>query len=296
MDKAIILSLTIMIISLFACNNKEHKVNEKKSDTNKTQNLIVEIPQGSDTVLTYKYDCCFIVTTNIMYPDTETDLIGCILMLHGWNLPADEWCAKTTFCEKALKQGYVLIIPDYKKANYTLEIYPQTIADYQKYPTITWIMETQIPDIQNQLGLLKPGQNTMVAGISTGARGATLLAYYMPELFKGAASLSGDFDITSMQDEYLYYSFLGHYSDFPERWKKECFAYDCNNYVVPTYIGHGKADNVSPYIQSKAMYDSIHKYHPELKLVGNFPDYAGHNYDYWESETDKVLDFFKCCK
>ncbi|HOZ31195.1 MAG TPA: hypothetical protein PLL66_09780 [Bacteroidales bacterium] len=44
------------------------------------------------------------------------------------------------------------------------------------------------------------------------------------------------------------------------------------------------------------MYDSIHKYHPELKLVGNFPDYAGHNYDYWESVTDKVLDFFKCCK
>jgi S-formylglutathione hydrolase FrmB len=296
MDKAIILSLTIMILSLFACNNSENSHKKEKSDEVVSQESILSIPKGNDTILNYKYDCCFNVTTTIMYPQFDKNPTGCILMLHGWNLPAEEWCTKTGFCEKALKQGYVLIIPDFKKSNYTLEIYPQTIADYQKYPTITWIMETQIPEIQKQLGLLLPGQNTMIAGISTGARGATLLAYYMPEVFKAAASLSGDFDITSMQEEYLYYSFLGQYSDFPDRWKKECFAYDCKNYIVPTYIGHGQADNVSPCIQSQAMYDSIKKYHPDLKMVGNFPEYAGHNYDYWDSETDKILDFFKCCR
>lgn len=294
MNKIIFVIASVIMMGLFACNGNSQKTNSDGAQ-NQTEDSIAIIPMKADTIITYKYDCCFAVTTQIKYPNPETKIIGCILMLHGWNLPADEWCAKTSFCEKALKQGYVLVIPDYKKSNYTLEKYSQTIADYQKYPTLTWIMKTQIPDLQELMGLLKPGQNNLVAGISTGARGATLLAYYMPDIFKGAASLSGDFDITAMQDEYLYYSFLGQYSDFPDRWQKECFAYDCKNYTVPTYIGHGKADKVSPYTQSKAMYDSIKKYHPEIKLIGNFPEYYGHNYDFWESETDAILDFFKCC-
>jgi len=294
MNKIIFILASVVAMSLFACNGNSQKSNSDGT-SKQTEDSIAIIPMKADTTITYKYDCCFAVTTQIKYPNPETKIIGCILMLHGWNLPADEWCSKTTFCEKALKQGYVLVIPDYKKSNYTLEKYSQTIADYQKYPTLTWIMKTQIPDLQELMGILKPGQNNLVAGISTGARGATLLAYYMPEIFKGAASLSGDFDITAMKEEYLYYSFLGQYSDFPDRWQKECFAYDCKNYIVPTYIGHGKADKVSPCTQSKSMYDSIKKYHPEIKLIGNFPEYYGHNYDYWESETDAVLDFFKCC-
>lgn len=291
-----ILTVSVLIIMIVAsCTGKSQNNKNENTIKEDKENTEFSIPRGNDTIISAKYDCCFVVTTEIKYPDAETEIKGTILMLHGWNLPATEWCEKTSFCDKALKQGYVLIIPDYKKSNYTLEIYPQTRAEYQKYPTITWIMKTQIPDFQQQFGLLKEGQNNMVAGISTGARGATLLAYYMPEIFKAAASLSGDFDITSMQDEFLYYAFLGYYSDFPDRWKKECFAYDCENYRVPTYIGHGKADNVSPVTQSTAMFDSIKLHNPELKLIGNFPEYSGHNYDYWESETDAILNFFKCC-
>jgi S-formylglutathione hydrolase FrmB len=296
MSKDILYAIVIFSVVLLSCAGKSQN-NSKDGITQKQEeNKDLIIPRGNDTIISSKYDCCFVVTTHIKYPDEQTEIKGTILMLHGWNLAADEWCAKTTFCEKALAQGYILIIPDYNKSNYTLKIYPQTRSDYQKYPTITWIMETQIPDFQKQFGLLKPGQNNLVAGISTGARGATLLAYYMPSVFRGAASLSGDFDITAMQDEFLYYAFLGYYTDFPDRWKQECFAYDCGNYKVPTYIGHGKADKVSPVRQSTAMFDSIKQHNPDLKLIGHFPDYAGHNYDYWESETDAVLNFFNCCE
>ncbi len=295
MKKVILSILAIIALIMTSCAGKADNKKDLKIESQGENKTKVIIPRGNDTIISAKYDCCFVVTTEIKYPSIETEIKGTILMLHGWNLPASEWCKKTTFCEKALAQGYVLIIPDYIKCNYTLEIYPQTRAEYQKYPTITWIMETQIPDIQQQFGLLKEGQNNMVAGISTGARGATLLAYYLPEIFKACASLSGDFNITAMQDEFLYYAFLGYYTDFPDRWKKECFAYDCENYKVPTYIGHGKADKVSPVMQSTSMYDSIKLHNPELKLIGNFPEYSGHNYDYWESETDAVLSFFKCC-
>ncbi|MDD2386590.1 MAG: alpha/beta hydrolase-fold protein [Bacteroidales bacterium] len=286
--------ILILIVGV-SCNSNTNKKFIDDSDDS-TKDPVIAIQRMNDTIVYYKYDCCFVVSTEIKYPSSETEIIGSILLLHGWNLPADEWCNKTSFCEKALNKGYVLIIPDYKKSNYCLEMYPQTIADYQKYPTITWMMEAQIPNFQVTFGLLLPGQNNNVAGISTGGRGATLMAYYMPEIFNNAASLSGDFDITKMQNEYLYYSFIGHYNDFPERWKKECFAYDCKNYKVPTYIGHGQLDNVSPVTQSQMMFDSIKSYHPNLKIIGHFPEYAAHNYDYWESETDAVLRFFDCCE
>ena len=248
--KKIILLIILTLVIFSACNNhKEKKTIENEIITKKQET--VKIPHKNDTILSYKYDCCFIVSTKIIYPPKDADIKGAILLLHGWNLPADEWCEKTSFCEKALNQNYVLIIPDYSKSNYTLEIYPQTIANYKKYPTITWIMETQIFMIQETMNLLLPGQNTFVAGISTGGRGATLLAYYMPNIFKAVASLSGDFDITTMTDEYIYYSFLGYYNDFPERWKKECFAYDCENFKVPIYIAHGDADRVSPVEKAK---------------------------------------------
>ncbi len=158
------------------------------------------------------------------------------------------------------------------------------------------MLETHIPSLQETFGILLPNQNNNVAGISTGGRGATLMAYYKPDVFKNCASLSGDFDITMMQDEFLYKAFMGNYTNYTDRWKEECFAYDCENYLVPTYIGHGQVDNVSPVIQSTMMYDSIKAHHPELKLIGNFPEFSSHNYDYWESETDAVLDFFECYK
>lgn len=292
------IQIIFILATLFVVTgcNSNGSTSTKSEKCDSTKSKIAVIDRSNDTIISHKYDCCFIVTTIVKYPEKDTKIKGTILMLHGWNLDANEWCEKTTFCENALKQGYVLIIPDYKKSNYALEIYPQTRADYQKYPTLTWILETQIPNIQETLSLLKPGQNNLVAGISTGARGATLLAYYRCELFNGAASLSGDFDITAMQDEFLYYAFFGQYKDFPDRWEKECFAYDCRNYVVPLYIGHGVADKVSPVNQSKAMYDSIKKYQPNLKLTANFPEVAGHNYDYWESETDNILNFFNDCE
>lgn len=298
MIKKIFLILAISSVIFASCTNSNSSNSNNKENNQKTvvSDSSSYIPVGKDTVIIFDYDPDFKVKTVITYPKPEVKICGVILMLHGWNLPAAEWCQKTSFCTKALEQGYVLIIPDYNKSNYSLEVYPETRSEYRKYPTLTWMMDIQIPEIQKTIGLLKPGQNNLVAGISTGARGATLLAYYKPDIFKAAASLSGDFDIMKMQDEFLYKAFFGNYSEFADRWGKECFANHCNNYKVPTYIGHGEADKVSPVQQSKMMYDSIAKNNPNLLIRGNFPPGAEHNYNYWESETDAILDFFESCR
>jgi pimeloyl-ACP methyl ester carboxylesterase len=246
-----------------------------------------------DTSLNYMFRGEFNCKVEIVLP--AGNIKGNILLLHGWNLPPTAWCEQTDFCQMAIEAGYALIIPELDKCNYPLEIYPETLRQYKMYPTLPWIIDTLLVGIATETGLLVSGQINFVAGISTGGRGATLLAFYKPELFSACASLSGDFNITAMQNEYLYIAWFGPYKDFPKRWERECFAYRCEDYDVPTYIGHGKQDDISPYTQSKAMYDSIKINHPDLFLIGHFPDSVAHNYKYWASESRAILDFFNEC-
>ncbi len=227
---------------------------------------------------------------HIMYPDDA--IHGCILLLHGWNLPAMQWCDSTDFCEKALENNYALVIPELSLCNYPLEIYPECLEKYRKYPDLPWIVDSLIPAIFERTSLLEESKRNFVAGISTGGRGASLLAYYMPDMFRACASISGDFDITAMQDEFLYKAWFGDYDSFPERWEKECFAYDVENYKVPIYIAHGQADKVSPCAQSQAMYDSILLHHPDMIIEHWFPESYGHDYSFWAEQTEPVLNFF----
>ena len=268
--------------------------NEKQKEGNTADEISVTdaypLSILHDTVFELRNARNFTTTVAIKLPTTDAE--ACILLLHGWNLPANQWCDSTDFCAKALAQGYALVIPDLELCNYPMEIYPECLERYRKYPDLPWIMDTLIPEISEKTGLLQPGFRNFVAGISTGGRGATLLAYYQPELFTACATLSGDFDITVMPNEFLYEAWFGAYDEFSGRWKSECFAYDAANYRVPIYIAHGKADAVSPQQQSSAMYDSLKKHHPELLVRVNFPDSAAHNYGFWAGETDAMLEFF----
>lgn len=213
-------------------------------------------------------------------------------MLHGWDCPAEDWCNYTNFCDLALSEGYILIIPELGKSNYITQIYPETYFNLRKYPTLSWITDTMITELQNKYFLFISNQRNFVAGLSTGGRGATLLAYYLPNIIDAVASISGEFDITSQPDYYLYYAYLGKYKDFPERWEKECFAYDCKNYFVPTYIAHGFIDNIAPIKNSTDMYDSLIFYHPNINFKTNFNDTAKHNYNYWNIEGNNIINFF----
>jgi len=279
------ISVTLMLFLSVSCKNTTHKKPDEKKQDYRYENI-----EPNDRLLSYNFRDSVNYGMKIVFPDNEAK--ACILMLHGWNLPAEEWCEKTDFCEKALARGYILIIPDWQKCNYPLSVYPETKREYWRYPDLHWIIDTIINDLQGNHHLLLDGHNNFVAGISTGGRGAGLLAFYKPDVFTGMASLSGDFDITSMQEEFLYQAWFGPYEKFPLRWKQECFAYNCSEYKVPSYIAHGRADKVSPVEQSIAMYDSLTKHHPELGHKAHFPDSAGHDYSFWESETEAILDFF----
>ena len=231
--------------------------------------------------------------TNVYIKTPKKKPIGTIVILPGWNLPVLDWCTKTTLCQKALEQGYILIMPEMAKSVYSYELYPETRNDWRKYATRQWFIDTLIPYFQKQYNLLLPGQKNYLLGLSTGARGVTLLSLDCSSIFVKAAALSGDYDQTQMPNDNLMKGYYGPYDRFKNRWTgKDNVVYRFKELNIPIYLGHGKSDQVVPCQQTVQLADSLKKYKPNLVIL-HLDENAGHTYPYWDSEVDRVLAFFK---
>ena len=64
------------------------------------------------------------------------------------------------------------------------------------------------------------------------------------------------------------------------------------DFKVPVYLGHGLKDNISPAEQTVMFHDSLQLYHPQLKCILHIDSTAKHDYKYWNSEVDAMLEFF----
>lgn len=265
-------------------------VNSLSTDSTKkiNSNLLLTKIIKKDTLIKKYYNQLYAPIT-IKYADTGK---ATLLVLPGWNYPDTQWCDKTNLCLKAQKQGFDLVFIEMQRSVYLKSYYKQTRKDYTKYPTRVWLIDSAFKPLFGQL-LLDSTKPVFVMGLSTGGRGAAILALDYPELFSGAASLSGDFDPLLQKDDQLMINSIGSFAQYPKLWSGD------NNITsraaeikVPLYIGHGIADKVSPVKQSIQFVDVLKKKNPSLTVKTNFPKTAGHNYIYWNSEVDAVLAFF----
>ena len=282
------IAIVLILFSVFSCKNNLRE-EEKTIEEVKIIEEVNFMPKNDTTFFAYFNNNE--VQIDIKYPKQKPK--GTILILHGWDCKHTEIVENTSFCDSALQHNFTLIMPNLGKCNYMSKIYPETHKNLQSSPTLTWIIDTMIPLLQTNFNLLDSTQKNYIMGLSTGGRGATMLAYKIPHLFTAIATVSGEFDITKRPDYYLYYAYLGNYENHKERWKDECFAFDCENYFVPTYIAHGLNDNVAMPKNSISMYDSLKLYHQNLRIEKHFVENQGHNYNYWNTETSNILIFFE---
>ena len=227
----------------------------------------------------------------------DTTFKGTIIALPGWNYPNSDWCKKTELCEKALSEGYALILPEMGKSIYCDSIFPETRKDWLKYPTRSWIKEIMIPSIQDNFQLLETSQDNFVMGLSTGARGAVLLAMDLPEVFNACGALSGDFDQTRYTKDKLYNGYYGPYLEFTDRWTlQDNTVTSINKLTVPVYLAHGDLDKIVPIAYSKQLFLALQESGNEASILNINPN-AGHDYEFWNSEVNAVLKFFeKFCR
>ena len=289
-----LLFIIVFVVLLNACNTASNSSVEeaalvaksyvaKSSDINNIKN--------DTTIVLYYKGAPF--ETLIKSIDDSVSYKGTILALHGWNLSYNDWCDSTSLCDKAKAMGYVVVLPNMGKSVYSNKYYPQTRKDLSIFPTRTWFQDTLLIHLQTQFNLLVADNDNYILGLSTGGKGAALLALENPDLFKAAAVLSGDFDHTYDTTSSFYKGFYGAYSAHKERWEEsDNVVYNVKDYVVPTYLGHGLNDNVVDVQETQLFHEILLSNHPNSSVKLHIDSTAKHNYMYWDSEVDEVLNFF----
>ena len=252
-----------------------------------------EVLNNCDSLADFQTIRVFGHEVDIALPPDSVEIKANLLILQGWNFPKDDWCKRATLCQKALAQGYRLIMPEMSRSTYSTRLYPETLPQWRKYPTRRWLTDTLVRHLQDTFCVMLPEQANFVIGLSTGARGAALVSLNLPDIINGMAALSGDYDQRLIPQERIMNGFYGSPAQFPERWAGEDnLITQIHRFRTPSYLGHGVKDYVCPPNQTRLFYDSLKVRYPNLKLTLSMPDWAGHDYKYWDYETEYVLKFF----
>jgi len=232
------------------------------------------------------------IPVDFRFPNVPAKAV--ILVLPGWNFSKSDICINSDFCSEAMKQGYILVLPEMLKSVYASVLFPETRNDWRRYPTMRWITDTLIPFCRDRFSILKDGDKNFLYGISTGARGVALVAENTGNLFLAGAALSGDYDQTSMTSDRLMIGYYGSCELFRDRWQgpdNPCFHSD--RLKIPLYIAHGSKDAVVPCQQSIAFSRKILSEDPKRGHEFHVCDSCGHNYAFWNSQTAAVFRFFE---
>ena len=178
--------------------------------------------------------------------------IKTVLALHGYAGNYREWGSQTQIEKFANEGHFAVVCPNMGKSLYASRYYKETKLKWSIIPGGEFIMKIFIPYLRNHFNLALGKDKTAIVGVSTGARGALLLAAKYPDSFGLAVGLSGDYDQTSMPKDRLVTSVYGKYKDNPQRWKNDdnviTFAKNLKN--IPVYLSHGGSDYVVPRGQS----------------------------------------------
>jgi pimeloyl-ACP methyl ester carboxylesterase len=289
MKKSILFTLcsAAMLMSCSDSIENEEQL-EKKNDSNQTM-IEIEFPKR-DTLFSVDYNG-FPFDVQVKVPNGAPK--GSILVLQGWNFPITDWCDSTSLCEKALNDGYILVFPDLGKSIYSEKMYPETIQGWRDFPTRKWLREDVIGKLQTEFNLFLEDGNNFVMGLSTGGRGALFMALELPKVFDGCATLSGDYDQFMFPNDNLYKGYFGPMKPNQERWQgMENPTKFIGGLQVPLYVGHGLQDNIVPYRHLELLKEHLDYYEMDLRIVYHTDSTAKHDYLYWNSEVDPVLNFF----
>lgn len=282
-QKAIFFVCSSVIFLMISCDEKASSENDSTQDAIEEEVIFIAKP---DTIISIDH---LGNSIEVCIERSKIERVGTILALPGWNYPHNHWCDSTDLCYEATLKGYDVVMPTMGKTIYSENIYDQTRSDWKGEITRSWINDTLIPVLQKSMDVMVENEHNCVFGISTGGRGALLLAMDNPQLFKAGGSLSGDFDMTSFQKDNLYIGYFGNYQSNLELWEgNENPLSRLKELQTPFYIAHGSSDNIVPLKHAHLLYDQLDSNTHTLHVVSE----AGHDYDFWSSEITSVLNHF----
>ncbi|MFM9028937.1 MAG: prolyl oligopeptidase family serine peptidase [Bacteroidota bacterium] len=288
---------TILLFLLSGCSTGS-AVNENKSDVADTMKVAEHVDANRNSAPILR-------DTTLMLPwlDTKVKVSiraaipgvvkGTILILPGWNHSPLYWCDKMDFCKKAVNAGFNLVMPEIQKGVYTDNPFPETRADLVKMPTMKFVDSVMLPVLQKEFGVLMPGGNNFITGLSTGARGAVLIAMNHPDIFRKGVALSGDFDNSLLATDKVMIAYYGPKSNFEKRWNEEANpAKSVEKLTMPFIFVHAKDDNVVRYDNTTKFVELIGRtgINKDISFISS--DTGAHTYPFWNRYVDTTLTFF----
>ncbi|OHD67747.1 MAG: hypothetical protein A2W19_13020 [Spirochaetes bacterium RBG_16_49_21] len=222
-----------------------------------------------------------------------------LILLHGWKQNPCDWEKNTPIAEYADAFGFVLVCPAMSSTLYESRYFPETTNRWAAMPGGRYIAEMLIDFLRKKFGLTAERELTGIFGISTGGRGALLLASRNSGIFGAAAGLSGDYDSLSIKNDRLLVSVYGPYDSHADRWEDEVniikLAKNLKN--TPVFLGHGTRDAVVPPAQTKMLADRLKELHDreggyDLVYDREKSNNAGHDWKYWAGLVPDVMKFF----
>lgn len=222
-----------------------------------------------------------------------------LIVLHGWRQNPSDWENNTPIAKYADKHNIVLVCPAMSTTLYESRYFPESMGKWAPIPGGQFISGVMVDFLKKRYSLAMGRERTGIFGISTGGRGALLLAAQHPKLFGAAASLSGDFDSASLKNDRLLIAMYGQYVLFPDRWEEEVNITKMADRLknTPVFLGHGTRDAVVPPPQTAMLADRLKQlkekkggYDLECDTAKSLN--AGHDWIYWGSLVPEIMKFF----
>ncbi len=239
------------------------------------------------------------VRMQIFFPKTYQRGESCrtLIVLHGYDGNYRDWEKNTRIEHYANEYGFVLVCPDMGKSLYESKFYPETTNKWAEIPGGKFVAEVLMEYLRDEFDLAQDRKKTGIIGLSTGARGAILLAAKYSDSFAATAGLSGDYDPTSMTKDRLLTSVYGPYKEFTERWKNDDNVMKLaeNLEKTPVYLWHGAKDWVVPAGQSMIFalrLRQLQKKHGGFDVTFKKAKHKIHDWNSWNSALPDIMLFF----
>jgi enterochelin esterase-like enzyme len=216
-----------------------------------------------------------------------------LLALHGWRGRGSDWERNSPLAHYASRHRYVIVAPHMKTTVYERRYYPETSPRHRwgAIPGGRWLGEVVLPRVRARYNVRRDRGGTGVFGLSTGGRGAALLAQYYPKQFGGFAALSGDYDITLMPKDRTVTYIYGSFARFPERWRRDNSRTLLERLRgVPALLIHGRRDRVCPVAQTRLFARDMRRKGYDVTFIED-PN-LGHGWKLWAGYLGAVFDFF----
>lgn len=234
---------------------------------------------------------------NTNYPFSESKLLvywprnysgKVMILLHGWGFDPREWKTRSVVAGLAERFGVALVAPDMKKANYLSRWYHETNPQLKTgipLPGILWAGAVLPAWIRGTFR--NPAIH--VAGYSTGARGALMVAAFFPDNFSGVGYISGDWDIV-VDKGILYQMSYGSVDEFRKRWVQDNAACLVGSFIDHrVYAAHSAHDRTTPAFQTVMMKDAMER--AGIICHVDIDNHGGHDWDYWNRKLPELFYF-----